>query len=357
MVSTVSEPHALAAADLLRLLADEGSVPDVSETLLNQLAETAAASPHDKAETALATLKSALAEAELLKTLGTLTQDSTDAVTTLLRRVATLNDQGQRDQAGAEIDAAIKALPPGQTTAKAALTEIALRQDRIRHAPGDSAKRLLADLRAVAHPGGLFKAIHAVWESWFDQGAEAGLTFDLTTALHLARANLERAKGVLHTQALGDLGITQFRLGEKEGRPARLAQSVATFREFLTRYPRKNDPENWAVAKVNLGTALSSLGLTETGTARLDEAATAFRAALEVQTRARAPLDWADTSASLAATLTEIADRTGDAALARQALEQLQEAEGLLPTAAPGSAPPSSGDRLSRAQAVVDRLA
>jgi len=276
-------PGPMTTGDLLAALLADGSSLSVSDTLLNKLAETALASP----PAALAALKAAVDEAELLKTLGTLTKDSPDYA--LLGQVADLNDQGLCDEAAALIARA----DPSPT-----VTEIAERQDRIRHAPADTAKRLLAALRAVPHASGLFKAIHYAWEEWFDRGALQGLPFDLTVALHLARANADRAKGVQHAQALGDLGITQFRLAEVTGNPARLTQCIATFRAFLVQTPRKRDPENWAAGMVNLGIALSALGRQTPNPAALTEAAAAFRAALQVQT-ASSP-DHTTTTAHLA---------------------------------------------------------
>ncbi len=106
----------------------------------------------------------------------------------------------------------------------------------------------------------------------------------------------------------------------------------------------------------NLGNALSTLGERESGTARLEEAVTAYRAALEVQTRYRVPLNWAASWGNMGEALTVLADRTDDLAMARQALQQLQEAEAVLRDGGHENFATYSADRIPRAQAVIARL-
>lgn len=297
------------AEALVHRLRSEGQAQDVSAALLMALALKQATAPHGSQDTALAGLVAALAEAQVLAQLAQLTQGGADAITTLLRAVAAWNDLGQVDEAGRALEAALAGLGADQATQRAALGEMALRQDRLRHSPDQTARRILSDLRAMPQPGGLFRASHDAWEGWFDRGQDGALVFDLTVALHLARANAERAKGVQHTQALADLAITQFRLGEREGRAERLRAAVASFRAVLADLSRKSVPEEWAGAQVNLGIALATLAAMEEGTARLDEAVTCHRQALQVQTRARHPEDWAATSHHLAQALLALAAR------------------------------------------------
>jgi hypothetical protein len=76
----------------------------------------------------------------------------------------------------------------------------------------------------------------------------------------------------------------------------------------------------------NLGNALSTLGGRESGTARLEQAVTAYRAALEVRTRERVPLNWATSSGNQGVALMNLADRSGDAAMAETALCQIETA-------------------------------
>lgn len=331
------------AAALVQAVTDAGQAHEAGAVLLAALAPIFAAAPHNSLATAQAGLVAALAEAQVLAQLAQLTAGGSDSLTTLLRQLAELNAQGQPGEAGAALDGALQALPAGPSAARSALGEIAARQDRIRHRPDLAAQRLLAELRATPQPGGLFRAMHDHWEAWFDRGQEGALTFDLTVALQLARANAERAKGVQHTQALADLAITQFRLGEREGRAERLRAAVTSFRAVLAGLNRKTDAEAWAGAMVNLGIALATLAAMEVGTARLEEAVKCHRAALQVQTRARHPEDHAATSGFLAQALIALAERNSDAALAREALALLADCNG-------------AADQITAAQTLLARL-
>ena len=340
------QPAADVSAEVAALVAavdQAGQRHEAGDGLLAAIAQLHAAAPHDSLATAQSGLVAALAEAQVLAQLAQLTQGGSDAISTLLRHLAEQNAQGQPAQAGASPDGALQALPAGPSAARSALAEIAARQDRIRHRPDLLAQRLLADLRATPQPAGLFRAMHDHWEAWFDRGQEGALTFDLTVALHLARANAERAKGVQHTQALADLAITQFRLGEREGRAERLRAAITSFRAVLSGLNRKSDAEAWAGGVVNLGIALATLATMEEGTERLQEAVKCHRAALQVQTRAHHPEDHAATSRFLAQALTALADRSSDATLAREALALLTES---------GGAP----DQIAQTQALIARL-
>ncbi len=203
------------AERLMRVSEADASIAPPSEALLISLAYEFARGSHSDLMTAYNGLKAALSDAADLKARGMLPQNTSDQVTTLMRRVTELNDQGLRNEAATEVDTALADLDAGHAAQKSALLDIGIRQDRVRNNPASAAKRIIAQLRLEAQPGGLFRAIHAAWEEWFDRGHDKGVTFDLTTALHLARANLDRSKGVQRRQALGDLGNTQYRLGER----------------------------------------------------------------------------------------------------------------------------------------------
>jgi tetratricopeptide (TPR) repeat protein len=233
-----------------------------------------------------------------------------------VNRLNALDKMPEADAAIAAAERALDAKAAEIDAQRALLHTLGLDQARLLGAPERAADRIIADLTRQAPAVGLFRAIHAAWEEWFDRGYEKGVTFDLTTALHLARANLDRSKGIQRTQALADLGITQYRLGEREAGTTRLTQSIATFRTFLTEHPRKSDPLTWATGKGNLAVALETLGARDTGTARLEEAVTAYRSALEVQTRDRVPLNWAGTQNNLGGALRTLGEReTGTARL------------------------------------------
>jgi hypothetical protein len=241
-------------------------------------------------------------------------QTATDPITALVAaEVARLNAQSHMAEADSTLAAALNLLATqgADPAAQTALHQLALDQARLMAAPDRAAQYILADIARQAHPGGLFRAIHAAWETCYDRGDKGALTFDLMTALHLARTNLNRSKGIQRTQALGDLGITQFRLGECEAGTRHLSQSLATWRSFLTDHPRKTDPHAWATAKVNIAVALTALAKRTPDSTLLDEAITAFRAALQVQTEGGAPDDHAATSALLTAAEQQLAAQPG----------------------------------------------
>ena len=78
---------------------------------------------------------------------------------------------------------------------------------------------------------------------------------------------------------------------------------MAAFRAALEETTRDRVPRDWAMAQVNLGSALATLGARESGTARLEELVAAYRVALEETTREQAPRDWAMTQMNLGAAL------------------------------------------------------
>jgi hypothetical protein len=238
----------------------------------------------------------------------------TDPIIALVAaEVSRLNAQNLMAEADSTLAAALNLLATqgADASAQTTLHQLALDQARLMAAPDRAAQYILADIARQAHPGGLFRAIHAAWEQSYDRGDKGALTFDLMTALHLARTNLNRSKGIQRTQALGDLGITQFRLGECEAGTRHLSQSLATWRSFLADHPRKTDPHAWAIAKVNIAVALTALAKRTPDPTLLDEAITAFRAALQVQTEGSAPDDHAATSALLTAAEQQLAAQPG----------------------------------------------
>jgi hypothetical protein len=80
------------------------------------------------------------------------------------------------------------------------------------------------------------------------------------------------------------------------------------------------------MTQMNLGNALSSLGERESGTARLEEAVAAYHEALQERTRARVPLQWAGSTGNQDAVLMLLAERRGDAEMAKLAVRQIEAA-------------------------------
>jgi hypothetical protein len=249
-----------------------------------------------------------------IETAARLQNGATDPLTALvMAEVNRLNALNLMSEADSTLTAAEHLLitQGANAVAQGAMQQLGLDQARLMAAPDRAAQRILAEITRQSPPGGMFRAIHAAWETWYDRGDKGALTFDLATALILARTNLDRSKGVQRTQALGDLGITQYRLGECDPGTTYLARSLATWRTFLAEHPRKTDAQAWATAKVNIAVALSALATRTTDTAVLEEAITAFRAALQVQTEGRAPEDFVTTTALLTAAEEQLAALLG----------------------------------------------
>ena len=76
----------------------------------------------------------------------------------------------------------------------------------------------------------------------------------------------------------------------------------------------------------NLGVTLWRLGERESGTARLEEAIKAYQAALAEYTRDRVPLQWATTQNNLSLALAMLGERTDDLAKLREAREAIDAA-------------------------------
>ena len=153
-----------------------------------------------------------------------------------------------------------------------------------------------------------------------------------------------------------NLGTALRTLGERETGTARLEQAVAAYRAALLEYTRDRVPLNWAMTQNNLGNALSTLGERETGTARLEEAVAAYRDALLEHTRDRVPLGWATTIGNMSGAQLVLAARTESCDLSREALENLEQAAGVLRDGGHISGAEIFEGQLPTAKAIVARL-
>jgi tetratricopeptide (TPR) repeat protein len=159
------------------------------------------------------------------------------------------------------------------------------------------------------------------------RGRDKGINFDLLVAIEIARLALVLARGKDERgNALNDLGIALWLLGERESGTAKLDEAVAAYREALNERTRELVPLDWATTQNNLGSALARLGERESGTAKLDEAVTAFREALKEGTRERVPLDWAMTQTNLGNALEALGERESGTAKLEEAVAAYREA-------------------------------
>ena len=160
-----------------------------------------------------------------------------------------------------------------------------------------------------------------VFDEWYQRGLNEGLNFDLEVSIRLARAALQewtRERVPLEwATTQNNLGNALSALGEcesgQENQIRRLEEAVAAYRAALEERTRERVPLYWAMTQHNLGTALSMLGERESGQEnqirRLEEAVAACRAALQEYTQARVPLDWADAQNNLGNALLRLGER------------------------------------------------
>lgn len=357
---TAALDHASAQVDLMVARArDDAQRLGVPEGMLTALARRYVPDSPGGFDPAQSGLAAALEAVARMQARGQAAQNSGAAADLVVAAVNSLNAAGQMAEADAAIAVILGQLdarPAGPDAELAVLLDLAVDQARLLCAPDRAGQRILAALQRQPHQSGLFRALHDAWEGWFDRGHDGGIGFDLNVALHLARANLDRSKGLQRTQALSDLGNTLFRLGELEGRDDRLKQSLATWRAFLADIPRQKDPETWAMGMGNLATVLQALGERETGTARLLEAVDAIGKVLAMLRRDQSPLDWATSSGNMAKAMILLAERTDDAALAGRALHQLQEAGQVLHDGGQPAVADAWADLIPRGETLIARV-
>jgi tetratricopeptide (TPR) repeat protein len=153
------------------------------------------------------------------------------------------------------------------------------------------------------------------------------------------------------------LGQALQAIGERESGAARLEQAVAAYHEALKELTRERAPPLWAETQNKLGVVLTELGKRGSGTAKLEEAVAAYHEALQESTRTRAPLLWAKRTGNQGVALMLFGGRTGDAEMAKVAVEQIETA--ITNLRHDGDAPSAEffETRLLLARALVDQLA
>jgi tetratricopeptide (TPR) repeat protein/transcriptional regulator with XRE-family HTH domain len=304
------------ARRLMTMASADKTAPVAADALMIGLAYEYAQGSHIDLQTAYAGLKGALqAAADMRAELDRL-HNMDDRLTAVLRRVADLNDQGLRKEAGEALDAAIKA----KEAELEALQDAALKQDRLLNRPAEAAQRLIARLRASAPAGGLFAATHNLIVETRKRGEQNVDPFDLSLALELAKANHGRAKGAHLPTSLNDLGNCYGALGERRGSVRQLTLARRVHADALRLMSRQLDPRNWAVSQDNLGNALSILGNRTADQALLKQAIAAHRAALSVFSPEATPIDWARCQNNLGTALQALGEFTADGNLLEQAI-------------------------------------
>jgi tetratricopeptide (TPR) repeat protein len=144
-------------------------------------------------------------------------------------------------------------------------------------------------------------------------------------------------------------------LGQRESATAQLEAAVVACRAALEVRTRDRLPLEWAETTQRLGDALETLGELETGTTHLEDAVAAYQSALQVLTRDRAERSWASATGDQGIALMHLAERLGDPAKAKAAVEQLSAAAAVLGAAGDVAAPHIKAE-LANANALSERL-
>lgn len=308
---------------LLGMVEKDPTAPPTAEPLLLLLAEEWAGKGFTDPSTAYTALRGALQAAADLRAQGTLPSNASDQLQAILRRVADLNDQGQMEEA----DAALKDASDRNAAEADALFDAHLKQDRLRNRPEAAAQRLVARLKASAPPGGLFWATLDMLVEWQARGERMGNPFDLAVALELAKSNHTRAKRSQLGLALLGLGACHLALGKRHSGGGHLTRAAACYTTATKEFPRKKQPENWAVTQNNLGNALQALGERDGDSTRLHAAIDAYTAALTVRKPDAAPTDWATTQNNLGVALSELSKREDSSARLHAAIDAYTAAQ------------------------------
>lgn len=305
------------AKRLMSMASADAAAPTAAEPLMIALAYEFAQGSHIDLATAYTGLRKALEAASEMRAQLARLHNMDARLAAILQRVEDLNNQGLRDAAGEELDAAIKA-----TEAELeALHDTALKQDRLRNRPEAAAQRLIKRLRDAAPAEGLFSATQRlVWEI-LERGKQQGDAFDLAVALELAKTNHDRARKWQLVAALIDLGNCHLALGERQASGGHLTSARTACTQSLRISSRQSDPQEWAGLHNNLGIVLRNLGERTADTTILKQSVDAHLAALTVRTFEAAPTDWAISQNNLGASLQSLGERTADPVLLSQAVE------------------------------------
>ncbi len=304
------------AERLIRRAEADPDAPETPEALLILLAEEWSGQRFTDPSLAYNALKAAIRTAAEMRAQGALPSNISAQFQAVMRRVSELNDAGQMDEA----DAALQDASERHAAEGEALFEALLKQDRLCNRPEAAAKRLIKRLKDSAPAGGLFAAVSRLITETRERGDQQGDPFDLSLALELANANLQRAKGSQLVSASTSLGNCHLALGERRAGGGHLTRARNAYDDAQRMTSRQRDPQTWAIAQDNLGNALLRLGERTADPTLLEKAIAAHRAALSFRTPQTTPMDWATSQNNLGAALQSLGGRTADPALLEQAI-------------------------------------
>ena len=106
-----------------------------------------------------------------------------------------------------------------------------------------------------------FGALRRKQDEYYVEGRDKGINGLLEVSIELARLALKAAPDADERGAAeNDLGNALGELGERERGTVRLEEAVVACRAALEEWTRERGPLKWAMAQMNLGTALTALG-------------------------------------------------------------------------------------------------
>jgi hypothetical protein len=305
----------------------ENLTEGASEDLLIQLATTYTQGNYRDRETAYVGVRNALIAYAEMRDRGALPGNADAHFAAVMNRVTKLNNQGHLDEADALLEAEERLLLADlaaererQAEAQRQMLEQRLNQDRLRNDPSAAADRLIRDLLRQAPAGGVFRATQALIGDWRRRGETQGDPFDLRVALTLAIRNLPRAKGSLKADALYQLGVMRWQIGERLTGSALLEKAEEVLRAAIRAIPQ-NEPLALSNPQTALGCVLSEIARREWNFAKMQEAVRLHRSVLALQQK-HGPIEAVATAQNnLGISLQFYGEITRDADALRQACD------------------------------------
>lgn len=228
-------------------------------------------------------------------------------VDSILRRLATLTDEGRLDAAAQAADDAVARAEAGLVQ----LLDAAIRQHLLATDAEAASRHIVRKLTLEApHQSQLVARLRSECAVWYKRGRDHGLKLDLEVAIALARQVVQLARNDDERgAALDNLASVLAELGRRESGTSRLLEAADACNAALQERTRERVPFDWAATQMNLGTVLRMIGERESDTARLEQAVAALQASLEVWTREGQPLDWAQAQMNLGNALQTVGSR------------------------------------------------
>jgi transcriptional regulator with XRE-family HTH domain len=311
--------------------ADDLAKSSAKELLLG-LADKFAGDDFQDAFSAYQALRSALEEAEKLKTQGTMPHNLGDQMQAVLQRVAAHNDQGEFDAGQDEFTNALKRADADAErimSEKIAIYNHATAQAQLQNDPELAAQIIVARLTLEARPEGLNNAVaqegNALIKAYYGQTSR----FFRRVQLALAEGSLKRAKGPNKAWGYFNLAINQRALAHQENGVERLEAAYASCKAAIKMSEKHGIPVARARALAELANCLQMIWerTDDTPDPQMVKAArTAYRLVLE--TPSAKAQDRAHITTTLAEILADLGQGEADSNMLDEALIRFEEAMG-----------------------------